>query len=81
MKILRVNMTTQHIRTEEIPSQYKGLGGRALTAAIIHHEAPWDCLPLGPENRLVFAPGYLTGTPLVNTGRLSIGQKVLSPRA
>jgi aldehyde:ferredoxin oxidoreductase len=75
MKILRVNMTTQHIRTEEIPSQYKGLGGRALTAAIIHHEVPWDCLPLGPENRLVLAPGYLTGTPLVNTGRLSIGAK------
>jgi aldehyde:ferredoxin oxidoreductase len=75
MKILRVNMTTQHIRTEEIPNQYRGMGGRELTSTIIHHEVPWDCLPLGPENRLVFAPGYLTGTPLVNTGRLSIGAK------
>ena len=73
--ILRVNMTTQHISTEDVPDPYRGLGGRALTSAIIHAEVPGDCAPLGAENRLIFAPGYLTGTVLVNTGRLSIGAK------
>ncbi len=73
--ILRVNMTTRHISTEDVPDPYRGLGGRALTSAIIQAEVPGDSAPLGAENRLIFAPGYLTGTPLVNTGRLSIGGK------
>jgi aldehyde:ferredoxin oxidoreductase len=33
------------------------------------------CDPLGPENKLIFAPGYLSGSPLVNSSRLSIGAK------
>lgn len=73
--IVRVNMTSQKISQEEIPDQYRGLGGRALSAAIIASEVPGGCDPLGAENRLIFAPGYLTGTTLVNTGRLSIGAK------
>lgn len=75
MMILRVDMTNQKISKEELPDQYRGLGGRALSAAIISSEVPSDCDPLGTENRLIFAPGYLTGTTLVNTGRLSIGAK------
>jgi aldehyde:ferredoxin oxidoreductase len=33
------------------------------------------CDPLGPENKLVSAPGFLSGTPLPNTSRISIGAK------
>jgi aldehyde:ferredoxin oxidoreductase len=33
------------------------------------------CDPLGPENKLVFAPGFLSGSSLVNTSRFSIGAK------
>jgi aldehyde:ferredoxin oxidoreductase len=73
--ILRINMTTQCIYTEEIPNAYIGLGGRGLTSIMINNEVPADCNPLGSDNRLIFAPGFLTGTPLVNTGRLSIGAK------
>lgn len=73
--ILRVNMTTQCTYTEEIPYDYIGLGGRGLTSIMINNEVPADCNPLGSKNRLIFAPGFLTGTPLVNTGRLSIGAK------
>jgi aldehyde:ferredoxin oxidoreductase len=42
---------------------------------MINKEVPANCDPLGPENMLVFAPGYLSGTPLINTSRLSIGAK------
>jgi hypothetical protein len=30
---------------------------------------------MGPDNKLIFTPGLLTGTTLVNTSRLSIGAK------
>ncbi|MFK5951593.1 MAG: aldehyde ferredoxin oxidoreductase C-terminal domain-containing protein [Desulfobacterium sp.] len=75
MKILRVNMTNQSINSEAPSEQYAILGGRALTSLMINSEVPATADPLGPENKLIFAPGYLTGTPLVNTSRLSVGAK------
>ena len=73
--IVRIDMTKQCISSEEISSDYIGLGGRGLTSIMINNEVPAVCNPLGSENLLIFAPGFLTGTPLVNTGRLSIGAK------
>ncbi|MFW5722519.1 MAG: aldehyde ferredoxin oxidoreductase N-terminal domain-containing protein, partial [Desulfohalobiaceae bacterium] len=32
---------------------YAGLGGRAMTSALVNKEVPADCHPLGPENKLV----------------------------
>ncbi|MCP4576126.1 MAG: aldehyde ferredoxin oxidoreductase [Deltaproteobacteria bacterium] len=75
MKLIRVNMTDQSIRIEETPAEYKILGGRGLTSIMINNEVPAQSDPLGPENKLIFAPGFLTGTPLINTGRLSVGAK------
>jgi len=46
-----------------------------LTSILVNAEVPAKCDPLGPENKLVFAPGFLTGTSLPNTGRLSVGAK------
>jgi aldehyde:ferredoxin oxidoreductase len=42
---------------------------------MINAEVPPTCDPLGPENKLIFAPGVLSGTTLVNTSRLSVGAK------
>jgi aldehyde:ferredoxin oxidoreductase len=75
MKLIRVDMSTQKIRTETIPGPYAGLGGRGLTAVMINAEVPPRCDALGPENKLIFAPGLLSGTSLVNTSRISIGAK------
>ncbi|MBW1864862.1 MAG: aldehyde ferredoxin oxidoreductase [Deltaproteobacteria bacterium] len=75
MKILRVNMTKATITTEDVPQEYMGLGGRGLTSIMINNDVPPTCDPLGPDNKLIFAPGLLTGTMLVNTSRLSIGAK------
>lgn len=75
MKFLRVNLTTETVNWEEIPQEYTGLGGRALTSTMVSNEVPPTCDPLGAENKLIFAPGFFSGTMLVNTSRLSVGAK------
>jgi aldehyde:ferredoxin oxidoreductase len=55
--------------------EYAGLGGRALTSAIIAKEVPALCHPLGADNKVVIAPGLLSGTIASMSGRLSIGFK------
>ena len=75
MKLIRVNMSEKTIRVEDVPQDYVGLGGRGLTSIMINAEVPPKCDPLGPENKLIFAPGFLSGTPLPNTSRISVGAK------
>ena len=75
MKFIRVNMNEKIITIEDVPQDYVGLGGRGLTSIMINAEVPPKCDPLGPENKLIFAPGLLSGKPLANTSRLSIGAK------
>lgn len=75
MKFIRVNMKDKSIREETAAELYQGMGGRGLTSAVINAEVSPKCDPLGPENKLVISPGLLSGTPLVNTSRVSIGAK------
>ncbi|MDM8538902.1 aldehyde ferredoxin oxidoreductase C-terminal domain-containing protein, partial [Desulfobacterales bacterium HSG17] len=75
MKIIRVDMTTGTITSEETEPAFTGMGGRGLTSFFINKEVPPMCDPLGPENKLIFAPGYLSGSSLVNSSRLSVGAK------
>jgi aldehyde:ferredoxin oxidoreductase len=75
MKLIRVNMNKKTVATEDVPQEYETLGGRGLTSIMINSEVPPKCDPLGPENKLIFAPGFLSGTLLPNTSRLSVGAK------
>ena len=75
MWILRVNMTDQTYSLGEVPEAYKHLAGRALTSTIVADEVPPLCHPLGPNNKLVFSPGILTGTPAPTSARVSVGAK------
>jgi len=75
-KILRIDVTGEKPQyKEESLGDYAGMGGRGLTSALINQEVPADCHPLGPENKLVIAPGLLSGTAAVNSGRISVGCK------
>lgn len=74
-KILRVNMADLSVRSEDIPEAYQGLGGRGLTSAIVANEVEPTCSPIGPNNKLIFAPGLLGGTNCANSGRVSVGSK------
>lgn len=76
-KILRINMGAEGgpaFKTEA-PGDYEGLGGRGMTSMIISKEVPPLCHPLGAENKLVIAPGLLSGSAAAQSGRISVGCK------
>ncbi|WP_298433409.1 aldehyde ferredoxin oxidoreductase C-terminal domain-containing protein [Geobacter sp.] len=76
-RIARINMGAAGgptVTFEEV-GEYAGLGGRALTSLMIAKEVHPLCHPLGNENKLVIAPGMLSGTTGSMTGRLSVGCK------
>jgi aldehyde:ferredoxin oxidoreductase len=74
-KIYRVNMKELSFKIEDVPEDWMGLGGRGLTSTIVAAEVDPECHALGPNNKLVFAPGLLSGTAAANSGRNSCGAK------
>ena len=76
-KILRIDVSADggpQATVSEI-GDYGGMGGRGMTSMIVSKEVPADCHPLGPENKLVIAPGLLSGSAASTSGRISIGCK------
>jgi aldehyde:ferredoxin oxidoreductase len=76
-KILRIDMGAEGgPKVTETPvGEFAGLGGRALTSAIVSKEVPPLCHALGADNKLVIAPGLLSGTVAAMSGRISVGCK------
>jgi aldehyde:ferredoxin oxidoreductase len=74
MKILRINTRERTYKYEDM-GEYAGLGGRALTSRIVRKEVPADAHALSADNKLIFAPGLLSGTMAANSGRISVGAK------
>jgi aldehyde:ferredoxin oxidoreductase len=68
-------MNDRTYRLEQVPAAYKNLGGRGLASSIVRDEVPPVCHPLGPNNKLVFAPGIVTGTAAPTSARISVGGK------
>ncbi|MGO9136861.1 MAG: aldehyde ferredoxin oxidoreductase family protein [Syntrophales bacterium] len=77
MNILRINMgASGGPKVSVVPlGEYAGLGGRALTSSVISKEVPPLCHPLSEDNKLVIAPGLLSGTSAAQSGRISVGCK------
>ena len=83
--IYRVNMSDLSVRAEtpspDTPSpdtlspENLQTGGRGLTSALVAGEVPATCHALSAENKLVIAPGILTGTGAPCSGRISVGAK------
>ncbi|NLP18986.1 MAG: aldehyde ferredoxin oxidoreductase [Firmicutes bacterium] len=74
-KFIRVNMTDLTVDVSTVPSEYSKMGGRGLTSHFIFNEVNPECHPLGPNNKLIFAPGIVTGTAAPSSGRISVGAK------
>ena len=74
-KFIRIDMTTKQVNIGECPEKYAGLAGRGLTSTFVADEVEPTCHPLGKNNKLIFAPGFLTGTSAANSGRISCGSK------
>lgn len=75
MQIWRIDTNAQTLSTEPVPPGWQRLGGRGLIARILLDEVDAKCDPLGPGNKLIFAPGLLVGHMLSSTDRISIGGK------
>src|SRR6266540_2296615 len=75
MEVWRINVRTQEFKKEPVPRSWSRLGGRGLLARILVDEVDAKCDPLGPGNKLIFAPGLLVGHMLSSTDRISVGGK------
>jgi aldehyde:ferredoxin oxidoreductase len=73
--ILRVDMTNRTARFEPVPDRYRQKAGRWLTSSLVAEEVPATCHPLGPQNKLVIAPGLVSGTTAPTSSRISVGGK------
>lgn len=75
--VLRVDLGSGSITKEVVPEEMvkNYLGGRGLASKIIYDEISPDVDPLGPENKLIFATGLLTGTPAPTGGRYMVVTK------
>ena len=76
-KILRVDLSTSSSTVEEPKEDFyrRYLGGTGFVSYFLLKELKAGIDPLGPENKLIFAGGPLTGVPVSGMGRNSIGAK------
>ncbi len=75
--ILRVDLSsggTEVERLGEITFR-RYLGGWNVIADILLREMPAGADPLGPENKLIFASGVLTGLPISGASRNAVGAR------
>jgi aldehyde:ferredoxin oxidoreductase len=78
-KILRVNLSSEKITTEPLSENIAEafIGGKGLGAYILYSELKPNIDPLGPENKLIFATGPLTGTIMPGSAKYAV--MALSP--
>jgi aldehyde:ferredoxin oxidoreductase len=76
-KILRVNLTENKITTEPLTYEFarKHIGGAGFIAYFLWHELKKGTNPLGPDNKLIFALGPITGLSLPGASRYCVGAK------
>ena len=65
-KLLRVDLTSGTSKVEDIPRAWleEYVGGRGVADRYLYEEMDPTVDPLSPENKLIFATGPLTGTPV-----------------
>ena len=76
-KILRVNLSSNAVTTEPIDGLFyrRYLGGAGFVLYFLWKELPQGADPLGPDNKLIFALGPVTGVALSGSGRHCVGAK------
>ena len=76
-KILRVNLTKGTTQVDEPGVAYfrRYMGGWNIIADTLLREVPAGADPLGPDNKLIFAPGVLTGMAISGSSRNAVGGK------
>lgn len=76
-KILRVNLTDQSSKWEELSPELARdfIGGTGFGIKYLFDEVKAGTDALGPDNKLIFSPGPFTGTNVPCTSRMSVTSK------
>ena len=76
-KIARINLTTGTVTVEKLDTDLakKFIGGRGLGTKIVYDEGCATVDPLGPDNKLVYITGPLTGAGAPSSGRYMVVTK------
>lgn len=76
-KIVRIDLTSKEITVERPAVDFyrQFVGGRGFVVNYLLRELASGINPLGPENKLIFALGPVTGHPFIGSGRNIIGSK------
>lgn len=76
-RVLRVDLThgTTWVEDRDDVFYRRYLGGWGIIGHYLLQEVPPGTDPLGPENRLVFATGVVTGLPMAGAARHAVGAK------
>ena len=71
-KILRVDLTTGAITTEDDAKYHKYIGGMGMAYRIMYEEAPMDLDPYDEKAQVIFGVGPLTGAGVPCSGRMNV---------
>ena len=76
-KILRINLTDKTAKEEELPLEMAKdfIGGAGFGIKYLFDEVKGGTDPLGPENKLIFAPGPFSGTNIPCASRMAVTGK------
>ena len=76
-KILRVDLSNNRLSVEKPEDNFyrKYVGGWGFIGYYLLKELEAMIDPLGPENKLTFAAGPVTGAPIAGSGRNAVGAK------
>ncbi len=76
-KILRINLTDQTAKKEELPLEVARdfIGGAGFGIKYLFDELRAGADPLGPENKLIFASGPFSGTSIPCASRMAVTGK------
>ncbi len=73
-RILRINLTSKTAQEEKLPLEVAQnfIGGAGLGIKYLFDEVKPGTDALGPDNKLIFAPGPFTGTPTPCASRMAV---------
>ncbi|MCK5162638.1 MAG: aldehyde ferredoxin oxidoreductase family protein [Desulfobacula sp.] len=76
-KILRINLTNQTAKKEDLPFEVAKdfIGGAGFGIKYLFDEVPANTDALGPDNKLIFASGPLSGTNVPCASRMAVTAK------
>jgi len=76
-KILRIDLTHKTSKEEKLPLEVANdfIGGAGFGIKYLFDEVKAGTDPLGPENKLIFAPGPFTGTTIPCASRMAVTGK------